>query len=684
MAKVTEQKKNDIQPDFQIMKKFLWLRQNFAYCLLMSTILWIVGLCYYIGQFIGWSSVLALGAVDFSIFILSVVMPLFFVWFILAYIERSSSLDANAVLFQRYINNLMYPDEDASELAKAFSKVLQEQIRQLQKENKAVLSQSSTLKDELDARITELSDILQLLDRYSATALTELNAGVKTLADKCSYVTDKTKNSAAYLKECSKDISQSSSEFLSKITPVLDEISAVSSNIRNSVENNDKNLSNFREQLNSCAALSQNHINEMLSMTGENAKRIERSFYKTAEEYDALCKRLDASVSNIEGRIDEQQRLLQTQAQVLDHNSQLLDTKLVKYGKSVSAEIDKLVKNSVELEKMTKRQLGSLKTVNTETGKVIRGIGGVFDEKRLEIEQRCEYAVNSMQNVIIAINKETEKLVSFTNLTQAKNLDLQNISEAIVDKIGDMSSKLALKTDTLKDKAVDVIDKFTQASELINKSTDKIALSSSLIVDNSKTSVKLLEDQNFYITNALANIDLVKEKLGKLQDDVKKIAQEANKTLELYEKKANQYENLRNVCITEDPAVPDFDPDKTIAAAKAVNRSLLKFGINSEKMFGSLDMFDLWEVYLNGQQNVFTDILVKKLTRKQVLAVRRAFDDDIEFHNTVIRYLFLMDILIKEMSDPSPTKRKELINLSVNSSLDKVYFILVRTLNYVD
>lgn len=168
-----------------------------------------------------------------------------------------------------------------------------------------------------------------------------------------------------------------------------------------------------------------------------------------------------------------------------------------KYGKIISQEIDKLVKNSVELEKITKKQISTLKNVNMETGKAIHGIGDVFDEKRSELERRCEYAVNSMQNVIIAINKETDKLISFTNLTQAKNYDLQNITETIVDKIGDISGKLALKTDALKDKAVEVIDKFTEASELITRSTDKINMSSNLVVTNGKQGVKLLEEQNF-------------------------------------------------------------------------------------------------------------------------------------------------------------------------------------------
>ena len=53
----------------QFVRKFLWLRKNFAYCLSMVTLIWIVGLCYYVDNFIGWSSIGALNPLDFAYFI---------------------------------------------------------------------------------------------------------------------------------------------------------------------------------------------------------------------------------------------------------------------------------------------------------------------------------------------------------------------------------------------------------------------------------------------------------------------------------------------------------------------------------------------------------------------------------------------------------------------------------------
>ena len=666
------------------LKRFFWLKSNFAYCLLIAVILWGAGVCYYIERFIGWGSILALTPSDFGIFVLTMITPLFALWFILAYIERSSSLDANAHLFRMYIDSLMYPDDKSSDNAKAIASILREQIAALQVENKNILTQSAKLKTDLDTRVTELSDILRLLDTYSAKTLVELNDGVKSLANRCTYITNKATNASARLKDCTDDITQSSDRFLSRISPVLDEISVLSSNIKGNIVDNKNYLTSIKEQLNACADLSEQHVQNMLTKTDENAQKIEKSFYKTAEEYDSLYKRLDSSISSIEGRIEEQKRLVQVQTEVINHNSDLINNKLSKYGRTVSDEIDKLVKNSENLEKLTKKQIAALRAVNSETGHAISGIGDIFDEKRMEIERRCEYTINSMQNVVIAINKETEKLMNFTNLTQTKNHDLQSIAETIVDKIGDISGKLALKTDTLKDKAVEIIDKFTQASDMITRNTDKITASSHQLVKDSQQGIKFLEEQNFYITNTLNNLDDIKEKLSQLKFNVSTITSELSSELSLYEKSIDTIAQNQKSAVRIEPPKPEFDRDKLIATAKHISRALKNMGISAEKLYEKQDMFDLWDSYIEGKQSVFTDILANKFTHKQMLAIRKAFDDNAEFHNQVIRYLFLMDMIIKELFNPAYPNHDELINFSVNMSLDKIYFILVRALNSAD
>ncbi len=680
---VNANKKNDVknaQKD-PMLKRFLWLEKNFLYCFMLIAIVWGVGICWYIEKFIGWSSVMALPPHDFGMFVFYSVMPLIFMWFVLAYIDRSSAINASSKLLQVYIDSLLYPDDEATKNAKAISNVLKNQIEELQKSGKNVTEQTMVVEKELSQRVDELANILQVLDTYSAKTINELNDGVKLLSDKCGYITEKTVNTISHMKHCSDDISNNSENFVSKLHPMLDEITAISSNIKNNITDNKISLNEMKGQLEACAEISKQHIEELLSKTAENTQRISKSFYKTAEECDELYRRLDMGISGVEGRVDEQKRLIEAQTKVLDHNSELLSNKLSKYGQTITAEIDKLVKNSIELEGLSQKQIQTLKAVNSETGKAILGIGYTFDEKRAEIERKSEYAINSMQNVIMAINKETEKLMNFTNITQAKNADLQNIAETIVDKVGDISSKLALKTDALKDKAVEVIEKFTEVSDIINLNTDKISNSSNMLMNNSRQSLSLWEEQKSYIDNALVNIDTITEKLANLQSGVKDTSNELENILSGYEKQIDKYQELEDRTRTFEPNKPQIDKTILIKLSKSICKTFDSQNIHVEQFFAGYDTFDLWEDFLKGKNGAFVDVLNKTLPKKLLSVIRKNFDDNAVFHNVVVKYLFAMETLIKELGNPSVMTKDEILSLAVNNSLDKVYFTLIKALN---
>ena len=142
------------------------------------------------------------------------------------------------MIVDEYLTASPYPDDKASQNARNIASILQEQIKLLQKENKSIVEKSQEVKKDLDIRVSEMADILQLLDTYSSKTIIDLNDGIKSLSDKCGYITDKTTNTVLHLKDCSNDISLSSEKFVSKINPILDEISALSSNVKNNIADN--------------------------------------------------------------------------------------------------------------------------------------------------------------------------------------------------------------------------------------------------------------------------------------------------------------------------------------------------------------------------------------------------------------------------------------------------------------
>ena len=239
----TVSKNTSINNKDSFVSRFLWMQKNFTYCLFVTALIWLFGIAYYIENFIGWSSIFALPPKDFGIFLLTSLTPLIALWFVLAYIDRSANLSSSSILFQKYIDSLMYPDDTATQNAKAFSNILQEHIKHLQNQNSEIFENSKKVKKDLETQINELSSILKLLDSYSGKTLVELNEGVKTLADKCAYITNKTNSTITQMKNNTDEISNNSETFVSKISPILDEISAISANIKNNISDNKTNLS---------------------------------------------------------------------------------------------------------------------------------------------------------------------------------------------------------------------------------------------------------------------------------------------------------------------------------------------------------------------------------------------------------------------------------------------------------
>ena len=50
-------------------------------------------------------------------------------------------------------------------------------------------------------------------------------------------------------------------------------------------------------------------------------------------------------------------------------------------------------------------------------------------------------------------------------------------------------------------------------------------------------------------------------------------------------------------------------------------------------------------------------------------------------YDVVIKYLFAMETLIKELNNPSVMTKDEILSMAVNNSLDKIYFTLIKALN---
>ena len=66
MANFNREKTTDDLNTSAYFKKFLWIEKNFLYCMGLVLVIWLVGIGYYVNNFVGWSFVKTMNPKDFK------------------------------------------------------------------------------------------------------------------------------------------------------------------------------------------------------------------------------------------------------------------------------------------------------------------------------------------------------------------------------------------------------------------------------------------------------------------------------------------------------------------------------------------------------------------------------------------------------------------------------------------
>ena len=91
------------------------------------------------------------------------------------------------------------------------------------------------------------------------------------------------------------------------------------------------------------------------------------------------------------------------------------------------------------------------------------------------------------------------------------------------------------------------------------------------------------------------------------------------------------------------------------------------------------ELEEIWKKYYNGDTSAFVRYLAKAMTKNQVLAIRKEFEENLEFRSLVTKYLTDFESLITK----ARSNERSGILLSVISGADvgKLYYILAKSLD---
>ena len=123
----------------------------------------------------------------------------------------------------------------------------------------------------------------------------------------------------------------------------------------------------------------------------------------------------------------------------------------------------------------------------------------------------------------------------------------------------------------------------------------------------------------------------------------------------------------------------NIQADTFLKDASYIIEKLETFAVDINRIFNPAAEDELWKKYYNGDTSAFVRYLAKSMSRSQIIAVRNEFEKNLDFRNTVNKYLAEFETLISK----AKSNERSGILLSVISGADigKLYFILAKALD---
>ena len=450
-----------------------WLSNNLHKLILGVSAVWIALVIIYITQFFGWSNLFLMMPDEFGGFMAGITLPLVIFWVAMAYIDRGTSFKNEARFLRAYMNQLVYPEEEAPQTAKAFADAIRSQVVELQQVTKLAHEQTSKIKDGIKENVDDFAKLVSKLDGYSSHTIVELSEGVKFLMSNFENIVAQAQNSSNNLAsinqkfvEDSNMIGNSLSELLDKIMPSLQEIKNTVQELKQTangamveINRSGDELKSFNQMAIKNFTDTQNILNAQIDVMGQVSE-------KAFENCDALK-------DKVAGELSDMQDVLQKH--------------LIKIDEAITSVSQETKNKSEEIAKMA---MDNVETINNGVRQSFKVVGEMFDSQIDKfdvavnqyshqisglvktIDERADVVTKKFSSHSELVNQELDKLmVRSANLEEGVAMrvaNLKSVADEAIAAMQDVESSLTKNTIVFGEKVALANDDFTSYIDTIN------------------------------------------------------------------------------------------------------------------------------------------------------------------------------------------------------------------------
>ena len=674
-----------------------WFASSLHRFIIVFSVIWFGIVAVYISKFFGWDKLFSMLPNEFSGFMAAITLPLAIIWVIMAFIDRGSNFKNETRMLRDSLNRVIFSDSSGGEASKMIAAAIKEQVSELKEATRDVYAQSEVIKRDLTDRVAELKELAGELDQYSSQTMQALSEEIQKMVENFSFVADKASSTTADFRVNTMQMREDSEKLVNIMTPMVNEMVMAAERVKEVVNVNNENIAKAQEQLNQYSESSQLAIGKMIESWAVKGENLEKTYLRASENCEELFRRLDSGISHIENSIQEQRRVVETQSGLIDKNSAYLDNKLGEYGRLISLEVEAMVERSGTLERNIQTQIKSIRNTSEQVATAFAQLGEDILTKRKLLENESLQIVETVNTTVNHLGEEMRRMQEFYGNAQIKNNEFGQTFAMVSQNLHEMEGDLARNVNEFNNRATDVFSRFDEVSQRVNGSIGKMMERADVMAAQSKENAELLASQDEFLNKTVGGLKQITASIAELNAGLNKTGTDIGTTLTKYERKMTGFgklinehlENLQNGFQKTEQQVEAFNQKFKSASVDVFMRNsediineLETISIDINTIFNKEKDEELWKKYYDGDRTAFARYLAKNMTKKQISAIQKDYEEKSEFRILVDKYIDDFNSLVTTARESE--RAGTFLALISGSDIGKVYYILARALGKIN
>lgn len=600
---------------------------------------------------------------------------------------------------------------------------LKKQVSVIEQSADRVFSRMALLEEDVNKRAeTVVAKSTQSIDRLDEInlAITKQNHDVETLiqevTDKLNTVYENFRGNLDRFGEIVKDVRTESTETTSvlldncsKVKEANNDLASETRNVSSLLENHIKSIDSAMiktqsqaEAIKDTLSHQQESLTDIVNVVSTQTRLGESAL---AQQYKYLSDAADSVVvkmNEINAKFKENTDKVFETSEKIAYEVDVLGDRLIKSGEDIAKSSKLSIKNIEQVNMALSQTADELNsTVSSSTQKVNNVMenykNNIADFNTVTAEASSGVVeindlITQQSDKMIKISEDTKQLVECFNVVlNDTSMQLSKRANNAYDKVKGLGENLKALSHQLEEATSMSAKHFENSGDKLRASISEIAANAERISNEIRSSGEVFLKQSGVL---VAATDDTLKKVGDVMSALNKNAAEFNaKGSEIIQNSSSFTEMYtKQLKILNDTS---FKAEKEIAAlekqyqgmktdtflrdASAIIEKMETVAVDINRIFNPTVEEEIWKKYYNGDTSAFVRYLAKAMNKNQVLAIRKEFEQNLEFRNLVTRYLSDFETLVTK----ARSNERSGILLSVISGADvgKLYYILAKSLD---